>query len=96
MREYIVDVSAATSWSDFIAAFNDGFIRLGGGDWNGNLDAFNDYLWWPEEHPYRLVVRGWSACAAVVNQHKTWDGRPVLDVIAEIFRENPQAEVVLA
>jgi hypothetical protein len=97
VKEYIVDVSAATSWADFIAAFNEGFIGpVGGGEWNGNLDAFNDYLWWPDEHPYRLVVRGWHACAPPVNRHKTWDQRPVLDVITEIFRDNPQAEVILA
>ncbi|HEV3120090.1 MAG TPA: hypothetical protein VGY58_23720 [Gemmataceae bacterium] len=96
MKEYVVDVSAAKSWADFIAAFNEGFVGPVGGDWDGHLDAFNDYLWWPQEHPYRLVVRGWQACAAAVNQHKTWDQRPVLEVIAEIFRDNPQAEVILA
>lgn len=95
MREYVVDVSAASSWADFIAAFNEGFVRPVGGDWSGNLDAFNDYLSWPDEHPYRLVVRGWQSCGAAVNRHKTWDGRPVLDVVAEIFRDNPQAEVIL-
>jgi hypothetical protein len=96
VQEYVVDLSHAASWADFIAAFNEGFVRpVGGGRWDGNLDAFNDYLWWPDEHPYRLVVRGWQSCAAAVNRHKTWDGRPVLEVIAEIFRENPQAEVIL-
>ncbi|MBI1915189.1 MAG: barstar family protein [Planctomycetes bacterium] len=94
MREYVVDVSAATSWAEFIGAFNQGFVRQVGGEWNGNLDAFNDYLWWPDEHPYRLVVRGWHLCASAVNQHETWDRRPVLDVIAEILRDNPQAEVI--
>lgn len=96
MKEYVVDVSAVTSWSDFIAAFNDDFVRLVGGEWNGNLDAFHDYLYWPDEHPYRLVVHGWQQCAPLVNQHKTWYGRPVLDVIAEIFHDNPHAEIVLA
>ena len=97
MREYLVDLSSAASWADVIAAFNEGFVRpVGGGEWNGNLDAFNDYLWWPDEHPYRLVVRRWQACAHAVNQHKTWDQRPVLEVIAEIFRENPQAQIILA
>ena len=42
VREYVVDVSAARSWSEFISAFNEGFVRQFGGDWNGNLDAFND------------------------------------------------------
>jgi hypothetical protein len=95
VREYVVDVSAVTAWADFVAAFKEGFVRPVGGEWNGNLDAFHDYLWWPEEHPYRLVIRGWQACAPAVNRHQTWDRRPVLEVITEIFRENPQAEVVL-
>jgi Barstar (barnase inhibitor) len=96
VREYVVDVSGASSWADFIAAFNKGFVHPVGGEWSGNLDALNDYLWWPDEHPYRLVIRGWAACAFAVNRHRTRDGRPVLDVVAEVFRENPQAEVVLA
>jgi Barstar (barnase inhibitor) len=95
VREYVVDLSAVTSWEGFVAAFDGGFVRPVGGDgWGGNLDALNDYLWWPEEHPYRLVLRGWVECAPVVTRRRTRDGRPVLEVIAEIFRENPQAEVV--
>jgi hypothetical protein len=85
-----------SSWAEFTAAFNEGFVRPVGGEWDGNLDAFNDYLWWPDEHPYRIVVRGWAACAPAVNQHKTWDGRSVMEVVAEIFRDNPQAVVVSA
>lgn len=96
MLEFIVDLSAVGSWPDFIAAFNRDFVRpVGGVEWAGNLDCFNDYLWWPDEHPYRLVVRGWSDCFAAVNQHKTWDGRPVLEVMTEVFQANPQANVVL-
>ena len=96
MREYVVDLSGATSWADFVAAFNDGFVRPVGGEWKGSLDAFHDYLAWPEEDRYRLIVRGWHACAAAVNAHQTWDGRPVLEVVAEIFRDNPHVDVILA
>jgi hypothetical protein len=95
VREYVVDVTQATSWQDVIAAFNEGFIRHVGGEWSGNLDAFNDYLWWPDEHPYRLVIRGWAACAHAVNTYKTWNSRPVWEVLTEIFRDNPQTDVVL-
>jgi hypothetical protein len=96
MKEFVVNVSAAASWADFIAAFNKGFVReVGEDEWNGNLDAFNDYLWWPDEHPYRLIFRGWQTCVNAVNQHKTRDARPVLEVVAEILRENPQVEVIL-
>jgi Barstar (barnase inhibitor) len=94
VREYVVDLSAVTSWADFIAAFNEGFVQPVGGDWNGNLDAFNDYLWW-DRPPYRLVIRGWKPCADALHQSRTWDQRPVLEVIVEIFRDNPQVEVIL-
>ena len=95
MPEYVVNVSAAASWADVIAAFNRDFIRpICGGEWNGNLDALNDYLSWPNDQPYRLVLRGWSDCATVVNQHAAHGGRPVLDVVDEILSDNPQAVVV--
>jgi hypothetical protein len=65
MKEFIVDLTAVTSWPQFIAAFNDGFIRHVTGDWNGNLDAFHDYLSWVGDEPageeYRLVLRGWNS-----------------------------------
>jgi hypothetical protein len=88
-----VDVATARSWNDFIDAFNTGFVRQFGAEWNGNLDSFNDYLFWPDEHPYRLVVHGWKKCFDSVNQHLTWDRRPVLDVITEIFHANEYGEV---
>jgi hypothetical protein len=97
MKQYVVDVSAAQSWSDFIKAFNDGFIRvIGGGEWNGNLDAFNDYLYWPDEHPYELVLRGWKECAHLLQERRSGNGRPVLEGIEEIFRANEQARIVIA
>jgi hypothetical protein len=96
VTEYVVDLSTASSWADFVAAFNVGLVRGLGAEWNGNLDAFNDYLWWPQEHPYRLVVRDWQACSAMVNLHKAPDGRPILEVVSEIFADNPQVQVVLA
>lgn len=93
MHEFVVDVTAATSWADFIAAFNEGFVRRVGGQWNGNLDAFHDYLFWPDEKSFRLIIRGWDRCSASVNEQSTWDGRPILDVIEEIFRDNPHVEI---
>ena len=35
---------------------NDGFIRFVGGEWTGNLDAFNDYLKWPDKNEYQLEI----------------------------------------
>ena len=97
MVEYIVDLTTVRRWEDFIEAFNEGFVRLvDNAEWNGNLDAFNDYLWWPNEHPYRLIIRGWQLCYSAISEHKTQDGLLVLDVIIEILEQNTQAEVILA
>jgi hypothetical protein len=97
MKEFVVDLSDAKSWADFIAAFHRDFILPGCGtgcDWNGNLDAFNDYLWWPEPHPFRLVLRGWASCMTTVNQHHAPDGRPVLEVVDELLRDNAHVIVI--
>jgi hypothetical protein len=61
--EYIVNLSEVGSWTGLVQAFNEGFMRAIGGDWNGNLDAFDDYLSWPDEQPYRLILRGWHSRA---------------------------------
>jgi len=44
-----MDLGKVTSFADAIEAFNEGLIERCGGRWNGNLDAFNDYLSWPNE-----------------------------------------------
>lgn len=97
MQEYVVDLSTVATWADFVAAFNEGFVRRVGGEWNvnGSLEAFHDYLRQPDEHPYRLVVHGWRQCGAASRRPETWNGRSILEAVAQIFRENPQAEVVL-
>jgi hypothetical protein len=99
MNEFTVNLGQVTSWTDFIDAFNRDFIRPVCGsdwDWNGNLDAFNDVLWWPDPHPYSLVLVGWKSCFTVVNQHRAPDGRPVLEVIDEIFRDNRHVTITRA
>jgi hypothetical protein len=93
MREYIVDLTSAASWEDVIEAFNKRLIRPVGGQWDGNLDAFNDYLSWPEEANYRLVIRGWSRCAPLINLQR--GGSPVMEIVAEILRDNTQVVLVM-
>jgi hypothetical protein len=99
MKEYVVDLTSVTSWPQFIAAFNEGFMRPVSGEWNGNLDAFHDYLSSVGDEPasetYRLVLRGWKSLEGEINEHQTWDGRLVLDVISEILGDNPHVKVVL-
>jgi hypothetical protein len=52
---------------DFIEAFNSTLFRPAGGNWNGNLDAFNDYLSWVET-PYRLELLGTSRCEQILSK----------------------------
>jgi hypothetical protein len=50
----------------FVSAFNRGLIQQAGGHWSGNnWDAFNDYLSWPVEEAYALVLEGWADCDAL-------------------------------
>ena len=56
MTEYVVDGSGVRDFAGFVEQCNAAFIREVGGEWNGNLDAFNDYLSWPTPSPYRLVL----------------------------------------
>lgn len=55
---FFVDLSAAESIESVVTAFNLGFVHLIGGHWNGNLDALNDYLYWPSRPDYTLVLYG--------------------------------------
>ncbi|HKO93442.1 MAG TPA: hypothetical protein VJU61_19950 [Polyangiaceae bacterium] len=56
MKRFTIDARQVKSFADFVAAANAGFIESVGGEWNGNLDAFNDYLSWPEEQEYELEL----------------------------------------
>jgi len=96
MREYVVRVADVQSFEDFIAAFNEGFCRHVGGHWNGNLNAFNDYLSWPDEERYRLIFQGWSECASALVRMPYQPRQSLCDVILEILflQDNEYVEVV--
>jgi len=64
---YTIDCQNITFYSDFISAFNEGMIESVGGKWNGNLDAINDYLAWPDEVPYKLVIFGANRCEQILS-----------------------------
>ena len=64
---YRVDCSTIDSYEDFVQAFNRGMIKNVGGNWNGNLDAFNDYLAWPDQIPYKLVLVGSDRCRQILS-----------------------------
>jgi hypothetical protein len=62
MKAFTIDGRAVRSFEDFAEAVNAGFVRHIGGTWNGNLDAFNDFLSWPPETNYELEVLGAETC----------------------------------
>lgn len=45
---YVIDGANFSDFAGFIEECNRGFIRSFGGEWCGNLDAFNDYFNWGE------------------------------------------------
>jgi hypothetical protein len=53
---YVIDGANFGDFTGFVAECNRAFVRAFGGEWGGNLDAFNDYLWWGDEE-YTLVWR---------------------------------------
>jgi hypothetical protein len=66
-----IDGGRFDDFDGFIREFNRVFISQVGGDWNGNLDAFNDYLSWPAS-PY------------VIRWRKSWKSRHDLGYEATI------------
>ena len=43
-----IDGKSFDGFAGFVREFNRGFVCHVGGDWHGNLDAFNDYLSWAD------------------------------------------------
>lgn len=88
MREFVVDLANATTFEEFVAAFNEGFCRHCGGHWHGkSWDAFHDYLSWPQDERYRLVFKGWKGGRGL----RVDDRR----LVEEILTHNPHVEVVM-
>ena len=46
---YEIDGANFSDFAGFITEFNRGFVSHVGGNWKGNLDAFNDYLSWADD-----------------------------------------------
>ena len=56
LKTYVINLKPKSSYEDFVKAFNEGFCRKFGGEWNGkSLDAFHDYLSWPDEDEFKLI-----------------------------------------
>ena len=63
MSSFTIDARRVRSFPEFVEAVNAGLIRPVGGEWHGNLDAFNDYLSWPDDEQYELVIVRADHCA---------------------------------
>lgn len=95
MKTFLIDCSDIDSYEDFIEAFNNGMIRSVGGEWNGNLDAFNDYLSWPDDLPYQISIVGSSKCEAKLNSKRHPDDlRSLWSIIKDIFDDNREDVLV--
>lgn len=88
---YRVDCRGIESYEDFIEVLNKALIEPAGGNWNGNLDALNDYLSWPKKKPYKLKIIGAARCEQVLNyveheRHKN----TLWSLIRGIFLDNQE------
>lgn len=97
MRRFTIDARKVRSFDDFVNAANADFIKQVGGNWNGNLDAFNDYLSWPDEPEYELEVLGAADCARHLGHaaQATWL-RDHLEMCHPSNRPDFQARLALA
>jgi hypothetical protein len=86
---YQVDCRKIGCYEDFVDAINRGLVEHVGGKWNGNLNAFNDYLAWPETTPYRLVIIGSDRCAEVLGYKANGpDEADLWSILKEILEDN--------
>ncbi len=84
----IIDCSKINDFEEFIHIFNTMLINPLGGHWNGNLDAFNDFLSWPEDK-YKLVLLGSSRCKEVLNyQQSNHHESSLWTLLQEILNDN--------
>lgn len=85
-RQFRIDLHAAHDFPAFAAAFNNGLIHGVGGHWAGqSWDAFDDYLSWPTEETYELVLDGWWQCSGLSEKET--------QILEAIFASNPHVLV---
>jgi hypothetical protein len=90
MREFIVDLTNASTFDEFAAAFNEGFCRHCGGHtlWHGGWTAFSDFLSWPEEECFQLIFKGW-------NQNRRLQ-EIIRNMVHEALADNPHVKAIFA
>ncbi len=96
---YLIDGDRFDTFAGFIAACNEAFIRQFGGDWNGNLDALNDYLWWSHGSDggaeYMLVWKRSEKSRADFETERGKEGRRLFHTLVEIVRSQDHVELRL-
>jgi hypothetical protein len=109
VKRFAIDGRRVRSFDEFVDAANAGFIESVGGKWNGNLDAFKDYLSWPEEEEYELEpIDAWlrahlQTCypsnvadmESRLERAEVGQGQTLFDVVKEIIAGNPHVRLVL-
>ncbi len=86
--QYVIKLHGVRDMEAFTKAFNAGLIDTAGGHWEGNnWDAFNDYLSWPAEDSYTLILDGWANCNVL--------GENDLAIFKGILASNPHVTVRL-
>jgi RNAse (barnase) inhibitor barstar len=84
---YIIDGANFSNFEGFVEECNRGFIRAFGGEWSGNLNAFNDYFSWGEGD-YIVVWKHFERARSSL-------GRAYFDVILGIIRDQRNVELRL-
>jgi hypothetical protein len=82
---YVIDGRSFSDWKGLIEEFNRVLIRPNTGEWNGNLDAFYDYLYWPN-HEYTLVWLHSDLSRRQIEQFES---------LVRVIREEPKVELRL-
>lgn len=85
MREFTINLSNVDTLQGCIDAFNRDFCAHIGGHWNGNWNAFHDYLSWPDESSFGLRLSGWNDFARSLPAHK--------QILLAIFADNVHVTV---
>jgi hypothetical protein len=94
---YLIDAANFDTFAGFIEECNRSFIRPFGGEWGGNLDGFNDYLYWskPKISEYVLVWRGAEKSRQDFERESGEPGRRLYHTLVEIIRDQEHVELQL-
>lgn len=94
---YLIDAANFDTFAGFVAECNRSFIRSFSGEWHGNLDALNDYLWWsnPEIEEYVLVWRGAEKSRRDFEREGGVPGRKLYHTLIDIIRDQEHVELRL-